>query len=193
MSGTTTPRTADHRGPSLAYAAPPLLPRPVYADGKVTKVQGDDKPPQSKPIPAEASPKVQPWPPTQHGITYIVVKPYLSHEIDHLSVVPLDTLVDVTSHTPHEETLPYPAAFNSPPKQYWQASLGHRRGPRGLFPYDIMHPVVDERVSQRLCKLWFAEKDVNLIADAHGRVWVGPSWEFKEPSRRRSKWWAHEF
>ncbi|KAH8724603.1 hypothetical protein GQ44DRAFT_617661, partial [Phaeosphaeriaceae sp. PMI808] len=26
-----------------------------------------------------------------------------------------------------------------------------------------------------------------------GRVWVGPGWEWKEPLRRRSKWWAGEF
>jgi hypothetical protein len=134
-----------------------------------------------------------PPPPPRHGTIYVVLTPYLSHEIGHISLVPFDTLVDVSSYTPEEEALPYPTAFDTTPKHYWQASLGNRRGPRGLFPHDTVCAIDDEKVTQRLREAWFADKEVGFIADGQGRCWVGPNWEWREPSRRRSKWWAEEF
>ncbi|KAH7085439.1 hypothetical protein BKA63DRAFT_499616 [Paraphoma chrysanthemicola] len=118
--------------PKFTYHPPPPPPPPAYPSSNDTYAPPQ---PKSPPIPRKSVP---PPPPPRHGITYVVIAPYLSHEIGHLSLVPFDTLVDVSSYTPEEEFLPYPTAFDAAPKHYWQASLGTRRGPRGLFPHNTV-------------------------------------------------------
>jgi hypothetical protein len=185
---TPSPAT-EQRKPSFTYYPPPPPPPPTYTDPE----HNDTSPPPSATTNTPRKPSMPPPPPPRHGISYIVLEPYLSHEIGHLSLVPFDTLVDVVAYTPEEVDLPYPTAFDTNPKHFWQASLGNRRGPRGLFPVDVVCPVDDDKVTQKMSQSWFAEKDVSFIADAVGRCWVGPAWEFSEPLRRRSKWWAEEF
>ncbi|KAH7095087.1 hypothetical protein FB567DRAFT_511732 [Paraphoma chrysanthemicola] len=182
----TTPMGAPWK-PKFTYHPPPPPPPPAYPTSNDTYAAPQ---PKSTSIPRKSVP---PPPPPRHGITYVVIEPYLSHEIGHLSLVPFDTLVDVSSYTPEEELLPYPTAFDSAPKHYWQASLGTRRGPRGLFPHDTVCSIDSEKVTEKLNEAWFAEKEAGFIADGQGRCWVGPTWEWREPARRRSKWWAEGF
>ncbi|KAF2728449.1 hypothetical protein EJ04DRAFT_99341 [Polyplosphaeria fusca] len=162
--------------------------------------ENSDAPPAPKPAPythpPPRKPAVPPVPPPKHGTTYIALAPYMTHEIGHLNLVPFDTLVDLMSYTSEQDNLPYPTAFDERDamarKQLWQASLHHRRGPRGLFPHDVVCEVDDEKVTDAIKKHWFAGM-TGLVADGRGRVWVGPEWQFIEPVRRRSKWWAGEF
>jgi hypothetical protein len=81
------------------------------------------------------------------------------------------------SYTPEEEDLPYPADFDNSiqPKHYWQASLHHRRGPRGLIPADMLYPIDDKRVRVELKENWFSDVG-GFIADNDGRIYVGPEW-----------------
>jgi hypothetical protein len=178
--------TTDHQKPSFTYYPPPPPPPPIYHE-----LPTEHNTPTSSTPPRKSS--LPPPPPPRHGTTYVVLTPYLSHEVGHLSLVPFDTLVDVVSYTPEESDLPYPTAFDGVPKHYWQASLGHRRGPRGLFPVEVVCTIDDERVSAKMSESWFAEEKVGFIADGQGRCWVGPTWEWTEPLRRRSKWWTEEF
>lgn len=192
---TTTSPTAEQRKPSFTYHPPPPPPPPIYPD---TSDQFSTPPPSEPPKPTQTSPSPPKAsfpapPPPRHGTTYIVLEPYLSHEIGHLSLVPFDTLVDVIAHIPEVTDLPYPTAFDGAPTHFWQASLGHRRGPRGLFPVTAVCSIDDERVTEKMMENWYAEKGVGFIADGQGRCWVGPGWEWEEPKRRRSKWWAEEF
>jgi hypothetical protein len=193
----STSPAAEPRKSSFTYYPPP--PPPIYTDDGTSHAQHTNVPPHVTPTPKATSniprePSVPPPPSPRHGTIYIALTPYLTHEIDHLSLVPFDTLVDVTSYTPEESDLPYPTAFDVQPKHYWQASLGNRRGPRGLFPCDVVCPIDDARVTQKLSESWFADhQEVGFIADGMGRCWVGAAWEWKEPVRRRSKWWAEEF
>lgn len=193
------PPTNEERKPSFKYQPPPPPLPPSYFETVSAHTQPNDTPPLP-PRPSKTTseapprkPSIPPPPPPQHGTTYIVITPYLTHEIGHLSLVPFDTLVDVIVYTPEEESLPYPTAFDVEPKHYWQASLGNRRGPRGLFPVDSVRPIDSEMVTQKLGECWFAEKEVGFICDVVGRCWVGPDWEWTEPARRRNKWWAEEF
>jgi hypothetical protein len=172
--------------PSFTYHPPPPPPPPMY-----TKLPTEHNNPTYEAPPRRSS--LPPPPPPRHGATYVVLTPYLSDEVGHLSLVPFDTLVDVVSYTPELTDLPYPTAFDAAPKHYWQASLGHRRGPRGLFPVELVCTIDDERVSAKMNENWFAEDKVGFIADGQGRCWVGPRWEWTEPLRRRSKWWTEEF
>jgi hypothetical protein len=183
--------TTEQRKPSFTYYPPPPPPPPTYTDPQPNNTP--PPPPSSATPNPPRKPSTPPPPPPRYGTSYIVLEPYLSHEIGHLSLVPFDTLVDVVSYTPEESDLPYPTTFDAAPKHFWQASLGNRRGPRGLFPVGVVCAVDDEKVTQKMSASWFAEKDVGFIADAAGRCWVGPAWEFREPLRRRSKWWAEEF
>jgi hypothetical protein len=192
---TTASPTAGQTKPSFTYYPPPPPPPPIYTE---LPTQQDSTPPapEATSTPSHKpsfTPPRPPPPPPRHGTTYIVLTPYLSHEVGHLSLVPFDTLVDVTAYTAQESDLPYPTAFDTAPKHYWQASLGHRRGPRGLFPVEAVCSIDDERVIQKMNETWFAEEEVGFIADAQGRCWVGPNWGWKEPLRRRSKWWTEEF
>jgi hypothetical protein len=192
---TMTSHGADTRKPSFTYYPPPPPPPPVYTEAPPTlgSIPTSPVPPRAT-IHLPRKPSIPPPPPPpRHGTKYIALTPYLSHEVGHLSLVPFDILVDVVAYTQEESDLPYPTAFNAQPKHYWQASLGHRRGPRGLFPCEVVCTVDDQRVAQKLSESWFAEENVGFIADAQGRCWVGPTWEWKEPVRRRSKWWAEEF
>lgn len=195
----TAPRSAaawtgsETRQSSFTYFPPPPPP-PVYTETPPPP----DSAPSTATRPQEASPlprkpSISPPPPPRHGTTYIVLKPYLSHEIGHLSLIPFDMLVDAAAHIPEESNLPYPTALDPQPKHYWQASLGNQRGHRGLFPSNIVCSIDDEKVTLKLSESWFAEEGVGFIADAQGRCWVGPRWKWKEPVRRRSKWWAEEF
>jgi hypothetical protein len=191
---TTTSTGSEPRKPSFTYYPPPPPPPPVYTEAPPAPegVRKSPVPPRAT-SPSPRKSLNPPPPPPRHGTTYIVLAPYLSHEVGHLSLVPFDTLVDVVAYTPEQSELPYPTAFDVQPKHYWQASLGSRRGPRGLFPCEVVCTVDDERVAAKLSESWFAEESVGFIADAQGRCWVGPRWEWKEPVRRRSKWWAEEF
>jgi hypothetical protein len=191
---TTTSPGAETQKPAFTYSPPPPPPSPVYTEAPPAPAIVPTSPVSPRPTtPLPRKPSIPPPPPPRHGTTYIVLTPYLSHEVGHLSLVPFDTLVDVVAYTLEESDLPYPTIFDSQPKHYWQASLGHRRGPRGLFPCEVVCTVDDERVAQKLSESWFAEESVGFIADAQGRCWIGPRWEWKEPVRRRSKWWAEEF
>ncbi|KAF2800816.1 hypothetical protein K505DRAFT_412719 [Melanomma pulvis-pyrius CBS 109.77] len=140
-----------------------------------------------------ASPSPAP-PPPQHSTTYIALTPYTSPSIGHLTLSPFDILVDASAYIPSPTALPYPTQYDASlsPVHYWQASLHHRRGPRGLFPHDVVCGIDDERVVERIKEGWFAG-GAGMVADERGRVWIGPSWVFVEPRRRRSKWWAGEF
>jgi hypothetical protein len=194
----TSPTTGSQKPSNTYHPPPPPRPpqSPSYPGANETNV-----PPQPESAPeipkrpdnVPRQPAIPPPPPPRHGTIYVVLTPYLTHEIGHISLVPFDTLVDVSPYTPEEDSLPYPTAFDTTPKHYWQASLGNRRGPRGLFPHDTVCAIDDEKVTQRLGEAWFADKEVGFIADGQGRCWVGPNWEWREPSRRRSKWWAEEF
>ena len=62
-----------------------------------------------------------------------------------------------------------------------------------MFPVTAVCSIDDERVTEKMMEIWYAEKGVGFIADGQGRCWVGPGWEWEEPKRRRSKWWAEEF
>lgn len=178
QSSTAPPETGAHK-PSFTYSPPPPPPPLSYTETPTTPNE----------------PPCLPPPPPCHGTTYVVLIPYLSHEIGHLSLAPFDTLVDVTAHTPSHSDLPYPTAFDSTHTEthYWQASLGHRRGPRGLFPSGVVCPAPDASITQKITENWFAETRVGFIADGRGGCWVGPGWAWTEPVRRRSKWWAGEF
>jgi hypothetical protein len=181
-----TPQTSSQTKPSFTYYPPSPPPPPMY-----TELPTEHNNPTYEAPPRR--PSLPPPPPPRHGTTYVVLTPYLSDEVGHLSLVPFDTLVDVVSYTPELSDLPYPTAFDAAPKHYWQASLGHRRGPRGLFPVEVVCTIDDERVSANMNDNWFAEEKVGFIADGQGRCWVGPRWEWTEPLRRRSKWWTEEF
>jgi hypothetical protein len=190
---TTAPPDTDRRKSSFTYYPPPPPPPPVYTEPSPQPTTVPPPPPSPKSTPPK--PSLPPPPPPRHGTTYIVHTPYLTHEIGHLSLVPFDTLVDVVAHVPEATDLPYPTAYDAPVKHFWQASLGNRRGPRGLFPCDVVCPAGDQRITEKLQERenWFAGEGVGFIADVVGRCWVGPGWEWREPERRRSKWWAEEF
>lgn len=189
--------TTEQRKPSFTYHPPPPPPPPAYPDifEQFFAAPPEEPPQPPKPAATSVPPRkaIPPPPPPRHGTTYVVLDPYLSHEIGHLSLVPFDTLVDVIAHIPEVTDLPYPTAFDGAPMHFWQASLGHRRGPRGLFPVSAVCSIDDERVTEKMKESWFADKDVGFVADGQGRCWVGPGWEWEEPKRRRSKWWAEEF
>jgi hypothetical protein len=191
----TTSPTAGQKKPSFTYFPPPPPPPPIYTDTPTQQAPMPLPPdgPFTPPDKPSFNPPRPPPPPPRHGTTYIVLTPYLSHEVGHLSLVPFDTLVDVTAYTPQDTDLPYPTAFDTAAKHYWQASLGHRRGPRGLFPVENVCTIDDERVLRQMSENWFAESGVGFVADAQGRCWVGPGWVWTEPLRRRSKWWNEEF
>jgi hypothetical protein len=189
----TTPPVTEPRKPSFTYHPPPPPPPPAYSDPETSHTQQKYVPPQST-ANLPRRPSIPPPPPPRHGTIYIALASYITHEIGHLSLVPFDILVDVTSYTPEDSDLPYPTAFDTVKKQYWQASLGNRRGPRGFFPCDVVCPIDDDKVTHALSENWLADaKNVGFIADGFGRCWVGKEWERKEPVRRRSKWWAEEF
>lgn len=168
--------------PNVERARSPYGPRPAKPDTASPEHHIPEKPRTASQQPSK--PKIPPPPPPRHGIPYVALSTYTSQEIGHLNLIPFDILVDIISHTPEED--------DAQQVQYWQASLNHRRGPRGLFPYNIVCPVDDDRVDQRIKEAWFASS-TQLVADMAGRVWVGPDWQFEEPVRRRSKWWASEF
>ncbi|KAH7393961.1 hypothetical protein DE146DRAFT_660391 [Phaeosphaeria sp. MPI-PUGE-AT-0046c] len=175
-SATTAP-TTEQRKPSFTYHPPPPPPPPTYPDlfDQFFNNTPPDQPKPTSPLPKTTIPPPPP-PPPRHGTTYIVLEPYLSQEIGHLSLVPFDTLVDVIAHVPETTGLPYPTAFDGAPTHFWQASLGNRRGPRGLFPVSTVCSIDDERVTETLKESWFAEKEVGFIADSQGRCWIGPGW-----------------
>ncbi|KAH7138320.1 hypothetical protein B0J11DRAFT_12724 [Dendryphion nanum] len=150
--------------------------------------------PTSNPNKSPPRPAIPPPPPPRLGTTYVALQPYTSREVGHLNCNIFDVVVDVVTHTPEEEALPYPTFFDASPtpKHYWQASLHDRRGARGLLPHDMLCPIDDAKLDARMKESWFSAT-AHLIVDVSGRVWVGPAWTFEEPKRRRSKWWADEF
>ncbi|KAF2018479.1 hypothetical protein BU24DRAFT_421463 [Aaosphaeria arxii CBS 175.79] len=148
-----------------AYRPPPPPPPPEPPKPYQSSTPRNDIPPPPCPL---------------HGKKYISLQAYSPHDPGHLSLPIFSTLVDVVSNTPSSSSfssdLPYPTAFDSSSsvtKHYWQASLGNRRGPRGLLPCDIVCEIDDQRVGSTLRENWFAGQ-TQLVADGEGRVWVGP-------------------